>query len=74
MQVRRTRPTRLAAVLFAGGLPCFLAGCFLGPNSERIACLQSCARQKDTCILKATGAETIQQCDGESRACNEACP
>jgi hypothetical protein len=43
-------------------------------NPDRAPCLQSCAKQKDTCMLSAADPAQIQQCDAQDSACVAACP
>ena len=52
----------------------FCTGCVFGPSQERVDCLQSCARQKDGCILQASNAMAIEQCDSRGAWCSEQCP
>jgi len=61
--------------LYQAVFPVWLCtGCVFGPSQERVDCLQSCARQKDSCILQASNAMAIQQCDSRGAWCSEQCP
>ena len=51
-----------------------VAACNLGPSEERLGCLNGCAREKDSCMLNATTAESIQACDENARLCALPCP
>jgi hypothetical protein len=70
MPASRRRIARAVAIGFAAvGVAC----CFVGPSPEKIACLQRCARQKDSCLLAASNATSIAVCDERSQACGDGC-
>jgi hypothetical protein len=50
-----------------------LASCAIGPSEEELACYQGCAREKDSCILQASTAQQIQQCDSVGVRCSAVC-
>ena len=49
-------------------------GCWLPPSEERLSCLNDCARKKDSCMLAASNAPAVQQCDWVGQRCSEVCP
>jgi hypothetical protein len=51
-----------------------LTDCVVGPSEERVGCLQSCARGKDSCMLGATTAAGVQDCDARGSSCSKGCP
>jgi hypothetical protein len=51
-----------------------LTDCLVGPSEERVGCLQSCARGKDSCMLGATTAVGVQDCDARGSSCSKGCP
>jgi len=57
------------AVLFASACDFYNS-----PDPERVDCLQRCARAKDTCIVEAHDAASLQRCDGNSEECGARCP
>ena len=65
----------LRLLLATSVLAVTLVGCLESytPSPERVACLQACGREKDTCILNARGAAQIQRCDAQSRSCGAGC-
>jgi hypothetical protein len=67
------RLVRVAALI---ALVAASAGCFatMGPSQERVACLNTCADDKDRCMLSARSADEIRWCDGNNTGCTRTCP
>ncbi len=51
-----------------------LVSCVPAASPESLACYQSCARGKDSCILAASTAAKIQACDESGARCSAGCP
>jgi hypothetical protein len=61
-------------VILMGILALAFTDCLVGPSAERVGCLQSCARGKDSCMLGATTAAGVQDCDARGSSCSKGCP
>jgi hypothetical protein len=44
-----------------------------GPSPEQLRCTDSCARDKDACMLHATSAPEVRACDDRSSQCSRGC-
>jgi hypothetical protein len=45
-----------------------------GHSADHYECLRYCSSNKDTCMLQATNAEAVQECDSWGAPCAQQCP
>jgi hypothetical protein len=66
---------RAVGILILGGFVLLLLGACapMQRNPERQACIRRCTEDRNACLLNASTAEQVKDCDAQSGQCTAPC-